>query len=80
MTACDDVSVFLDLELQLEERRKNKHLIFKYFRLISEFQVSPTSSRVSAVSFRDEMVLTTSDFDGNVKFSIWKTGILVSLF
>lgn len=62
---------------QLEERRKNKHLIFKYFRMINEFQVSPSSSRISSVQFRDDMVLVTSDFDGNVKFNIWKTGILV---
>ena len=62
---------------QLALRKQNKHLIFKYFRLINEFQVSPSSSRISSVGFRDDMVVVSSDFDGNVKFNIWKTGILV---
>ncbi len=34
-------------------------------------------SRVSSLTFRDEMLVVTSDFDGNVKFTIWKSGVLV---
>lgn len=65
-------------EKQLAEREKNKHLLFKSFVFLNEFQVSNTGSRVSSTSFRDELLVVTSDFDGNCKFTIWKSSVLLS--
>jgi hypothetical protein len=62
---------------QLAEREKNKHLLFKSFSFVNEFQVSNTGGRVSSVTFRDELLVVSTDFDGNCKFTIWKSSVLV---